>query len=164
MIDDNIIDVVSKWDLKMWEAILAFSAAAIPALLGILKIRKVMNNLVVSPLKTKLNKYLIGREHKRLLRLFEELEPMIELHMQTHVKVTLEQYNIALRDHQITLKSSIAESVEFKTFVNDSILGVQSSIEEMMIIIKQNSADARMIIARLSDPERGGEIKGELRE
>ena len=82
-----------------------------------------------------------SRENERSKRIFLELEPMIE----AHVQVTLQEHKSVLLNQQITLQSSISEGVEFKSFVSKNMISLQKSIEQLVVVVTQNTEDSRRV-------------------
>ena len=95
------------------------------------------NSKCIKPLINRIFVYYRDKEIKKINILFGELKPMIN----AQVKFTLQEYQRVLNDQQVTLQSSISESVEFKSFVNKNMIALQKSIETLVVVVTKNSED-----------------------
>ena len=105
------------------------------------KLRVCIYVKVFKPLIIRFFDYSREREVGRVKRVFEELKPMID----AQVEFTLQEHKEVLHDQQVTLQSSISESVEFKSFVNKNMIALQQSIETLVIVVKKNSEDSERV-------------------
>lgn len=113
----------------------------------LLKARKVLYKRLVVPILEVCESRSKAKEEERIKKVFLELEPMIE----ERIHKTLNQYEEVLHDQQVTLRGSISESVEFKTFVTTSMLSLQTSIEKLVLSVDRNSQDLERIQEYLSN-------------
>lgn len=123
------------------QGLLGIVVAIVTVTITLLKARKLIYKKVIEPVLEICDARNKVREDERIKRVFLELEPMIE----ERIHETLSQYEEVLHDQQVTLRGSIAESVEFKTFVTTSMLSLQLSIEKLVTAVDRNSEDSEQV-------------------
>lgn len=127
--------------VQIVQGLFGIVVAILTIVIALLKAKTVIYSKLILPIINICEAKSKKREDERIKRVFLELEPMIE----ARIEETLEKYEDMLHDQQITLRGSISESVEFKTFVTTSMLSLQFSIEKLVTAVNRNSEDAEQI-------------------
>jgi len=120
-------------------------AAAVTMMVGLYKLKKPFIYYCYSLPRQSICKRIAKRERERTLRMFKEMEPMLE----QAIASTLRGHEKVLKQQQVTIASSVAESVEFKNFITGSITSMQDTIVKIANVVEKNAKDATIIKNRL---------------
>ena len=133
-------------DLAQWDKLLGITAACISIIVGSVKLKRVIYLRVYLGCKRKLLEYFAKRERRQIEELFRKMRPMLEIELQS----TLQGYHKILHEQQITIASSVAEGVEFKNFITESISVLQSTMAQVVTTAEHNAKDADIIKRQLA--------------
>jgi|GEM_PF-3822469 len=136
-----MIDGVLVNDIGAINAIVGITVAAVPLWFALRKLKNILYGFFVQPLVDRFNTFCQTRQDERIKQVFEEIQPMIE----AHVHLTLQEHRQLLDDQQIILKSSIAENVEFKSFVNEGMITLTKSIDKLVLVVTKNTEDSKRV-------------------